>query len=128
MIELFYPVKVIGDIRTINITKEILYWYPWIDDIRHKSVYLSLSLKWKPDGSYPDAPPPGYEYYITSGDTLMFGWPEHIIDKIDGQVIHLTGAVMPDSFDTDCIQYVPYNHAHQMIKRLAKPKINKNIQ
>jgi hypothetical protein len=128
MTELFYPVKVVGDVRTITITKEMLYWYPWIDSIRHKNVYLALSLKWKADGSYPDDPPPGYEYYITSGDSLMFGWPEHLIDKIDGQIIHLSGAIMPDSFDTDRIQYVPYNTAHQTIQRLSGPQIDKKIQ
>jgi hypothetical protein len=127
MTELFYPVKVIGNIKTIKITEELLYWYPWIDDIRHKSVYLALSLKWKSDGSYPDTPPPGYEYYITSGDSLMFGWPEHMIDKIDGQVIHLTGAIMPDSFDTDRIQYVSYNTAHRMVEKITRPVINKKI-
>lgn len=128
MTGLFYPAKVVGDARTIDITDEMRYWYPWIDSIKHKSVYLALSLKWKPNGSYPEAPPPGYDYYITSGDSLMFGWPEHIIDRIHGQVIHLTGAMMPDSFDTDRIRYVPYTSAHQTVMRLAKSPINKNIQ
>lgn len=125
---LFYPVKVIGDIKTVKITDEIRWWYPWIDDIRHKSVYLALSIRWKHDGSYPDAPPPGYEYYITSGDSLMFGWPEHIINKIDGQVIHLTGSIMPDSFDTDRIRYVPYNAIHKMIRGITCSTIDKKIQ
>jgi hypothetical protein len=122
------PVKVFGDIRTIKITDEILWWYPWIADLRHKNIYLALGLDWKADGSYPDAPPPGYEYYITHGDSLMFGWPEHVIDRIDGNVIHLTGAIMPDSFDTDRIQYIPYNSAHKRIIGIARQEIVKNIQ
>jgi hypothetical protein len=122
------PLRVSGDIRTIKITQEILWWYPWIEDLRHKNIYLDLHLPWKADGSYPDAPPSGYEYYITSGDSLMFGWPEHVIDRIDGKIIHLTGSLMPDSFDTDRIRYVPYNSAHRRIQGVARPEIVKNIQ
>jgi hypothetical protein len=122
------PATVFGDIRTIKLTEEILWWYPWIADLRHKNIYLALNLRWKPDGSYPDAPPPGYEYYITHGDSLMFGWPEHVIDKIDGKIIHLSGAIMPDSFDTDRIHYVPYNSAHRRIQGIVQCEIVKNIQ
>ena len=122
------PVRVFGDIQNIKLTEEILWWYPWIADLRHKNIYLALNLGWKADGNYPDAPPPGYEYYITHGDSLMFGWPEHVIDRIDGKIIHLTGAIMPDSFDTDRIRYVPYNSAHKRIQGIARQKIVKNIQ
>jgi len=122
------PVKVFGDIRTIKITEEILWWYPWIADLRHKNIYLALGLDWKADGSYPDVPPLGYEYYISHGDTLMFGWPEHVIGQIDGKMIHLTGALMPDSFDTDRIRYVPYNSAHKRIQGIVCQEIIKNIQ
>jgi hypothetical protein len=122
------PLKVFGDIRTIKITEEIRWWYPWIEDLRHKNIYLALNLSWKTDGSYPDAPPPGYEYYISHGDSLMFGWPEHVIDQIDGNIIHLTGALVPYSFDTDRIRYVPYNSAHKRIQGIVCEEIVKNIQ
>ena len=122
------PVRVFGNIRTIKLTEEILWWYPWIADLRHKNIYLALNLGWKADGSYPDAPPPGYEYYISHGDSLMFGWPEHVIDQIDGNIIHLTGALVPYSFDTDRIRYVPYNSAHKRIQGIAHQEIVKNIQ
>jgi hypothetical protein len=122
------PVKVFGDIRTIKLTEEILWWYPWIEDLRHKNIYLALNLQWKLDGSYPDAPPPGYEYYISHGDSLMFGWPEYVIDKIDGKIIHLTGAIMPDLFNTDRIQYVSYNSAHRRIQGIVHYDVVKHIQ
>jgi len=122
------PVRVFGNIRTIKITEEILWWYPWIEDLRHKNIYLALNLGWEADGSYPDAPPPGYEYYISHGDSLMFGWPEHVIDHVDGNIIHLSGAIMPDSFDTDRIRYVPYNSAHRRIQGMVRQEIVKNIQ
>jgi hypothetical protein len=122
------PLRVVGDIRTLKITEEILWWYPWIEDLRHKNIYLALGLVWKVDGSYPDAPPPGYEYYISHGDSLMFGWPEHVIDQIDGNIIHLTGALMPYSFNTDRIRYVPYNSAHQRIQGIVRQEIVKKIQ
>jgi hypothetical protein len=122
------PLRVFGDIRTIKLTEEILWWYPWIADLQHKNIYLALNLGWKPDGSYPDAPPPGYEYYISHGDSLMFGWPEHVIDKIDGKIIHLTGSLMPDSFDTDRIQYVSYNSTHKRIQGSVQHDVVKHIQ
>jgi hypothetical protein len=122
------PLRVSGDIRTIKITEEMLWWYPWIQDLQHKNIYLDLHLLWKDQHQLPDAPPSGYEYYITSGDSLMFGWPEHVIDRIDGKIIHLTGSLMPDSFDTDRIRYVPYNSAHRRIQGVARPEIVKNIQ
>lgn len=128
MIRRFNPAPLVGDIRTIKITEEILYWFPWINDLKHHNIYLALGMSWKQDGGYPDTPPPGYEYYITSGDSFMFGWPEHIINKIDGQIIHLTGAIMPDSFDTDRIKYVPFNEIHKRIQRMHCPDIDKKIQ
>ena len=118
-----------GPIQDIKITDEILYWWPWIQDLKNKNVYLFLSAIWKPDGSYPNLPPPGYEYYITHGDSYMFGLPEHMSQHVDGRIIHLTGSVMPDSFDTDRIQYVSYNNAHQRIARIPRtPNLSKNIQ
>lgn len=122
------PLSIFGDIKTINITKEMLYWYPWIDNIKHKNVYLSLNLRWGPNGEYPSPPPPGYDYYISHGDSLMFGWPEHVINNVDGKIIHLTGALILDSFDTDRIQYVPHNTAHKRIRGVAITDIDKDIQ
>ena len=122
------PLTVFGDIRTLNITKEMLYWYPWIDTIKNKNVYLLLNLRWGPNGEYPPPPPPGYDYYISHGDSLMFGWPEHVINNVDGKIIHLTGALIPDSFDTDRIQYIPHNTAHKRIRGVAVTDIDKNIQ
>ena len=121
------PLSVFGDIRTIDITKEILYWYPWIDNIRNKNIYLALNLQWGANGEYPPAPPPGYDYYISFGDSLMFGWPEHVIDSVDGKIIHLTGSLISDSFDTDRIQYVPHNTAHKRIRGIATTNITKDI-
>ena len=122
------PLSLFGDIRTINITDEILYWYPWIDNIKNKNIYLSLNLQWGPNGELPGPPPTGYDYYISHGDSLMFGWPESVIDKIDGKIIHLTGALILDSFDTDRIQYVSHNTAHKRIRGIAVADITKNIQ
>ena len=116
----YIPVAVTGPIQDIKITDEILHWWPWIADIQNKSVYLMLCAQWKWDGSYPDAPPPGYDYYITHGDSYMFGFPEHIADQVTGQIIHLTGSIIPDSLDTDQIQYVSYNNIHQRIAGIPR--------
>jgi hypothetical protein len=126
----YIPVAVNGPIQDITITNEILHWWPWIADIKNKSVYLMLCAQWKWDGSYPDAPPPGYDYYITHGDSYMFGFPEYIAPKVNGKIIHLTGSIMPDLLDTNQIQYVSYNNIHQRIAgipRTPRP-FKKNIQ
>lgn len=116
------PISVKGAIQDIKITDEILYWWPWIENYKNKKTYLMLASPWKNQNSYPDHPPPGYDYYITHGDSYMFGWPEHLSKYVQGTIIHLTGPIMPDSFDTDRIKYVSYNNTHLRIAKL--PRIN----
>lgn len=125
----YIPVSVQGPIQDIKITDEALFWYPWIANISNKNIYLMLQAQWGPNGEYPDPPPPGYEYYITSGDSYMFGLPEYMAKHVDGKIIHLTGSIIPDSFDTDRVQYVSYNNAHRRISRIPRtPILSKNIQ
>ena len=50
----------------------------------------------------------------------MFGLPEKIAQHVDGKIIHLTGSIIPDSFDTDRIQYVSYNNIHQRIAGIPR--------
>lgn len=116
----YIPLQINCALRDLKITDEVLYWYPWIADLKNKNVYLFLHSAWKPNGEYPDPPPNGYDYYITSGDSLMFGLPEHIAPSVNGQIIHLTGSIIPDSFDTQQLRYVSYNTAHRRIARIPR--------
>lgn len=117
----YVPATVTGALADIPITPELLYWYPWIAQLPPRRIYLWLMRQWQqPGGRFPDPPPPGYDYYITSGDSLMFGLPEHIAPHVQGRIIHLTGCVIQHNFDTDQIQYVSYNHAHRRIKRIPR--------
>jgi len=125
----YIPVPVNSSVRDLKITDEILHWWPWVTNLKNKNGYLFLSARWKQDGSYPNTPPPGYDYYITHGDSYMFGFPEHLAQHVDGQIIHLTGSIIPNSFDTDQIQYVSYNNIHQRIAGIPRtPTLSKNIQ
>ena len=125
----YIPVSVNGDLKNLNLTDEILYWYPWIANVSNKNTYLMLHEQWGPSGEYPDPPPPGYEYYITSGDSLMFGLPEQIAANVDGKIIHLTGSILPDSFDTNQITYMSYNTAHRRIAGIPHiPDFKKNLR
>jgi hypothetical protein len=36
------PLRVFGDIRTIKLTEEILWWYPWIADLQENPVHGSV--------------------------------------------------------------------------------------
>lgn len=127
----YIPMSIVGPIDSIQITDEINYWYPWIAELKNKSIYLNIHAGWKPDGGFPDAMPNGYEYYIVSGDSLMFGWAEHIINQVDGHVIQLMQSIIPDGLDSDRITYLPYNTAHRRYKRILSvntPLTHKDIK
>jgi hypothetical protein len=125
----YIPLRIHSSIKDLKVTDEMLYWWPWIADIKNPNTYLFLSAGWKPDGSFPDLPPPGYDCYITHGDSYMFGLPEHMAKHVDGRIIHLTGSIIPDSFDTEQLQYVSYNNAHRRIARIPRTHpFTKNIR
>ena len=125
----YIPLKVNSSLQDLKITEEVLYWYPWIAHLKNKNTYLFLHAAWKRNGAFPDLPPPGYDYYITSGDSLMFGLPEYIAPHVQGKIIHLTGSIIPDLFDNDQLRYVSYNTAHRRIARIPKtPNFSKNIK
>jgi hypothetical protein len=124
----YIPISVNSSLKNLQITDEILYWWPWISELKNKNIYLFLSAQWKQNGDFPDSPPPGYDYYITHGDSYMFGLPELMINQVQGRIIHLTGSIIPDSFDTNQIQYVSYNNAHRRIARIPRvASFNKKI-
>lgn len=114
----YVPMSIVGPIDSIQITDEINYWYPWIADLQNKSIYLNLHASWKSSVDFPDAMPNGYDYYIVSGDSLMFGWANHIVNQVNGQVIQLMQSIIPDNLDSDRIKYVTYNTAHRRYNRV----------
>jgi hypothetical protein len=117
-----------GSLQNVKITQEILYWYPWIAGLKNKNIWLALGQEWKSDGSYPDMPPAGYEYYIVSGDSGMFGFAEQISQATGGKVIQLLGMCGSSDFTTNLVNYVPHIYAHQQIARMPTSwPINKNI-
>jgi hypothetical protein len=125
----YIPVAVNGPIQDIKITDEILYWYPWIVNLKNKNTYLHLHAAWKLNGDLPDTPPSGYDYYITSGDSLMYKWPEKISKSVNGKIIHLISSMRMDAVNTDQIKFITYNHAHRRITRIPRPVvISKNIK
>ena len=118
----YAPVPVNSSLRDLNITDEILYHWPFIANLKNKNTYLFLHAPWHWDGGFPPSPPDGYDCYITHGDSYMFGLPEHMAKTVKGKIIHLTGMIIPDSFDTEQIKYVPYNNAHTRIARIPQFK------
>jgi hypothetical protein len=125
----YIPLDINSSLSDLTITDEVLYWYPWIADLKNKNTYLHLQAAWTPTGELPDSPPPGYDYYITSGDSLMYRLPEKIKKSVDGKIIHLISSMLMDATDTDQIKFITYNHAHRRIARIPKPvKISKNIK
>jgi hypothetical protein len=124
----YIPLQINSSLQDLKITNEILYWYPWITNLKNKNTYLSLHAGWKPNGDLPDPPPPGYDYYITSGDSLMYKWPEKISKSVDGKIVHLISSMLMDAVDTDQIKFITYNHAHRRIARIPRPvAVSKNI-
>ena len=124
----YIPVQINSSLRDLKITDEVLYWYPWIADLKNKNIWLSLSQHWKSDGSYPDTPPPGYDYYIVTGDSLMFGFAEKISEQTKGKAIQLSGPIIDSNFSTEQVAYLAYTADHRRINRMpTKWPINKNI-
>jgi hypothetical protein len=117
-------------LQDLKITEEILYWIPWIADLKNKNknIWLALSMDWKPDGGLPDSPPKGYEYYIVSGDSNLFGFAEKIAQYTGGKVIQqMAASHVPDSTN-NLVKYVPYTNIHRLISRMPTNwPIDKNI-
>ena len=125
----YIPLHINSGLQDLKITEEILYWYPWIADLKNKNTYLHLQAAWKLNGDLPDPPPTGYDYYITSGDSLMYKWPEKISKSVDGKIIHLISSMLMDATDSDQIKFITYNHAHRRITRIPTPmSVSKNIK
>lgn len=131
MLQPYIPATINSSLKDLDVTDEVLYWYPWIADLKkqNKNVYLHLEAWWKLDGSYPDLPPPGYDYYITSGDVFMYHWPKQISQVVDGKIIHLLRAMPMDAEDTDRIKFLSCTMAHLQLNKLPKPvEITKDIK
>jgi hypothetical protein len=113
----YIPAKINCSLKDLKITNEILYWWPWIDGLKNKNTWLALAQSWKPDGTFPDIPL-GHEYYIVSGDSLMFGFAEQISKVTGATVIQLSGPLIVSDFTTDLVRYVSYTNSHQRIARM----------
>lgn len=125
----YLPLHVNSSISELTINSEVLYWYPWIAELKNKNIWLFLSARWDQDGSYPACPPPGYEYYIFTGDSLMFQFAEKVAQETKGKVLYLTGPVMSSDLSTDQVTYLPYTADHRRIKRMPTTwPIDKNIK
>lgn len=125
----YIPIQVNSSLQDLKITEEILYWYPWIGDLKNKNTYLYLQAGWKSNGDLPDSPPSGYDYYITSGDSLMYKLPYKISKSVNGKIVHLISSMLMDVVNTDQITFIPYNHAHRRIARIPRPvEIVKDIK
>jgi hypothetical protein len=125
----YIPLQINSSLNDLTITDEVLYWYPWIANLKNKNTYLQLQAQWKLNGDLPDSPPPGYDYYITSGDSLMYQLPEKISQSVDGKIIHLIHSMRMDAKDTDQIQFLTYNQAHRRIAKIPRPvNISKDIK
>lgn len=114
----YIPTRINSSLRDLIITDDILYWYPWIPYLKNKNIWLSLATGWRNDGSYPEIPPSGFEYYIISGDSLMFGFSEKIADATDAIAINLTGPLIMSDFTTSKVKYFPYTADHRRINRM----------
>jgi hypothetical protein len=125
----YIPLHINSSATDLVIDSETLYWYPWISELRNKNTWLSLSTRWNADGSLPVSPPAGYEYYIVSGDSLMFEYAEKVAKETGGQVVFLTGPLISSDLSTDQVSYLPYTSDHRRIRRIPdRWTINKNIQ
>ena len=114
----YIPLQIDSSLKDLKITNEVLYWYPWIANLKNKNTYLQLQAQWKLNGALPNSPPPGYDYYITSGDSLMYQLPEKISQAVDGKIIHLIHSMRMAANDTDLIHFLTYNHAHRRIAKI----------
>ena len=125
----YLPLQINSSLIDLSLNAEVLYWYPWIAEIKNKNIWLSLSTRWMHDGGFPACPPAGYEYYIVSGDSLMFQYAEKVANETGGRVILLTGPLLASDLSTDQVTYLPYTADHRRIKRMPSSwAINKNIK
>ena len=127
----FIPLEINSSLQDLTITKDVLYWYPWIAELSNKNIWLSLCQNWKSNGEYPTLPPPGYEYYIVSGDSLMYGLADKIADTTKGIAIQLSGPLIDSSFkNSSQVKYLPYTTYHQQLNGMpiSSDPIKKNIQ
>jgi hypothetical protein len=124
----YIPTPVHAALSDVVLSDDILYWYPWITQLKNKNIWLGLSQRWKADGSLPDSPPPGYEYYIITGDSGIFGMAEKVAGHTQGTVIQLAGPILSSVLDKDRVKYLAYTDQHRRINRMPTQwPINKQI-
>lgn len=124
----YIPTPVHGALTDVSLSDEILYWYPWINQLKNKNIWLGLGQRWKADGSLPDSPPAGYEYYIITGDSGIFGMAEKVAGHTQGTVIQLAGPKLTSDLDGPRVKYLAYTDQHRRINRMpAHWPINKQI-
>jgi hypothetical protein len=123
------PLLVNSKLADLTITDELLYWYPWIPNLKNKNTWLALGQNWKPNGDFPDSPPPGADYYIVYGDSMMFGLAEQIAKANQAPVFQLSAPLVESNFSTELVTYLPYTTDHQRINGVPREcSITKDIK
>lgn len=124
----YIPLYINSSINDVEITDDVLYWYPWIPAVKNSRVWIAMAQKWH-GKNFPELPPPGYDYYVIMGDSNMFGVAEKIACHTGGQVLQLTGPFVESSFDSDRVKYLPCTFDHQRMHRMPTHwAINKNTR
>ena len=124
------PPEVFGEVDKIT----NFGFHPWIENLKGKSVFVSLSTSWPVDtSSLPvDLMPRGYKYYIFSGDSVMLSWIDQMAEYLQAPVIYLS---LPKTYDyrslSPNVHFFPFTFLHQMcskIQQLDTTTTNKNIK
>jgi hypothetical protein len=108
--------------------------HPWIENLKDKSVFVSLGTDWPTDSSLlpVDWMPQGYQYYIVSGDSVMLEWVEQMALYLQAPVIYLS---LPKTYEfkpaNSYTHFFPYTFTHNMCESLRQINIvpvTKNIK
>jgi hypothetical protein len=117
----FIPMEVRGKINDVlSLGSKVLYWYPWLSDLRNTDTFVHLSANWGTNGSWPSNPDPGYQYYILSGDSGMPGWAEYVANLYNCPIflISLPEVYTPSTHKQ--VSYVPNTYYHKQILKLKE--------
>lgn len=125
------PLEVRGAINSIlNGDSKWKYWYPWLENLRNTNTFVHLSAGWQ-NKKWPQDPDPGFDYYVLSGDTGMWGWGEHVSELYDRPVYVIALPEVYQKSSNQAVTYIPNIYYHRQILKLLEfdPHVPpKNIQ
>lgn len=114
------PVQVRGSIDTVlDSDTNWKYWYPWLKNLRGTNTFVHLSAGWR-SKSWPPDPDPGYDHYVISGDSGMWGWDQHVAELYHRPVFLISLPEIYQPASHELVTHIANTFYHRQVAKLDR--------